>query len=316
MSTADVERLVLDTCVRGVSKSGPASASSQEKQHLDFKILVEPPLLSATITDLCNEPLFYNGDLSSEEEMSSDDSSLSSIGSVADDFIQELETNFPELLAEDCSFVEQQCNQAEAVVLKSPGKPKMVRVSKVDLGSAPVIKKQVRNSSRLTTMSLRAQSQNSIIASSSPKMPSTPELEAGSQTPESSHGPATPDTPASAYFDALTSPSFEMTPTPKTRLRNPYRLRLSHMSKRPESYQPFEAPLSAPLSKPKLMARGAGERMPSLDLPPYPLEQPQQPTKSSRPWILRRDSASSTSSKDVPKFRLRRAESGILPGWR
>lgn len=330
ISTGDVERLVLDTCVRGVSQSGPAPAAPLQERYLDFRILVEPPLPSATITDLCNEPLFYSGYLSSEEEMSSDDSSLASIGSVADDFINELETNFPELLAEDCTFVEQQCKKAEAVTLVSPGKAKMVRVSRVDMSSSPVIQRpssssgqgHARNASRLSIVSLRAHSHDGTPAPKSPSLPSTPELEAGLQTPESSHCPATPDSPASAYFDALTSPTYTVTPTPKPRGRNPYRLRLSHTSKRPESVRSMDPPLSAPLvapspqTKPKMLARGANERMASLDLPPYPREFFQQPPKPSRPWILRRDSANSMSSKGTPRFSLRRAESGILPSWR
>lgn len=207
ISTGDVELLLDATCVRGVPKSGPAPAPLQERT-IDFRILVEPPLLSATITDLCNEPLFYSGYLSEEETMSSsssDNSSLSSISTVADEFLDELETNFPELLAEDCTFVEQaQCNQAEVVTLVSPGKARVVRVSRVNLSasSSPIIKRPATSSSltpsgsssRLSIISIRAHSHDGSVASPkmvSPKMPSTPELEPGSQTPESSHGPPT-----------------------------------------------------------------------------------------------------------------------------
>ncbi|KAI4723055.1 hypothetical protein E4T48_00597 [Aureobasidium sp. EXF-10727] len=344
--TGDVERMLHATCVRGVDKSGPAPAPLQERTF-DFRILVEPPLLSATITDLCNEPLFFSGYLSEEEPMSSDDSSLSSmsISTVADEFLDELETNFPELLAEDCTFVEQaQCNQAEVVTLVSPGKAKMVRVSRVDLSasSSPIIKrpttssslKPTNSSSRLSIISIRAHSHDGSVVSPkvvSPKMPSTPELERGSQTPESSHGPSTPDSPASAYFDALTSPTYVVSCPPKHRMsRNGYHLKLPGMSRqRPGSSQsmmtaPLSAPLTAPSSflKPKmtprgaaerLMPRGAGERMASLDLPPYPRDFVQQPPQSR--WTIRKDSFSSVSSKETPRFRLKRAESGILPTW-
>ncbi|THY17122.1 hypothetical protein D6D02_03299 [Aureobasidium pullulans] len=337
ISTGDVELLLHATCVRGVPKSGPAPAPLQERT-IDFRILVEPPLLSATITDLCNEPLFYSGYLSEEETMSSsssDNSSLSSISTVADEFLDELETNFPELLAEDCTFVEQaQCNQAEVVTLVSPGKARVVRVSRVNLSasSSPIIKRPATSSSltpsgsssRLSIISIRAHSHDGSVASPkmvSPKMPSTPELEPGSQTPESSHGPPTPGSPASAYFDALTSPTYAC--PPKHRMsRNGYHLKLPGMTKqRPGSSQsmmaaPLSAPLVAPASffKPKMMARGAGERMASLDLPPYPRDFIQQPPKSR--WTVRKDSVSSISSKEVPRFRLKRAESGILPTWR
>ncbi|KAG9951390.1 hypothetical protein KCU85_g2873, partial [Aureobasidium melanogenum] len=340
ISTGDVERLLHATCVRGVDKSGPAPAPLQERT-LDFKILVEPPLMSATITDLCNEPLFFSGYLSEEEPMSSDDSSLSSmsISTVADEFIDELESNFPELLAEECSFVEQvQCIQAEAVTLVSPGKAKMVRVSKVNMSasSSPAIKRPTTssslkpngNTSRLSIISIRAHSHDGSLASprvDSPTMPSTPDLEtgsSGSQSPTSSHTPATPDSPASAYFDALTSPVYAPCP-PKHRMsRNGYHLKLPGMSKqRPGSSQsmmstPLSAPLTAPSSflKPKMIARGAAERMASLDLPPYPRDsfQPPPPTR----WTIRKDSVSSVSSKETPRFRLKRAESGVLPTWR
>ena len=342
--TCDVERMLHATCVRGVDKSGPASAPLQEKT-LDFRILVEPPLLSATITDLCNEPLFYSGYLSEEEQMSSDDSSLSSmsISTVADEFVDEFETNFPELLAEDCTFVEQvQCNQAEVVTLVSPGKAKMVRVSKISASSSPIIVRPTTSSSlkpsgsssRLSIISIRSQSHNGSVASlkvASPKMPSTPELEIGSQTPTSSHGPATPDSPASAYFDALTSPTYVMPCPPKHRMsRNGYHLKLPSMnSKRPGSSQSMmAAPVSAPLTPPspfikpkmtprgaaeRMVPRGASERMASLDLPPYPRDFIQQPPKSR--WTVRKDSFSSMSSKEMPRFRLKRAESGLLPTW-
>ncbi|KAH0280623.1 hypothetical protein KCU71_g17096, partial [Aureobasidium melanogenum] len=338
ISTGDVERMLHATCVRGVDKSGPAPAPLQERT-LDFKILIEPPLMSATITDLCNEPLFFSGYLSEEEPMSSDDSSLSSmsISTVADEFVDELETNFPELLAEECSFVEQvQCNQAEAVTLVSPGKAKMIRVARVD-SSSPIIKRPTTssslkpngNTSRLSIISIRAHSHDGSPASPrvvSPTMPSTPELEtgsSGSQTPTSSHSPATPDSPASAYFDALTSPTYVSPCPPKHRMsRNGYHLKLPSMSKqRPGSSQsmmstPLSAPLTAPSSflKPKMVPRGAAERMTSLDLPPYPRDSFQQPPPSR--WTIRKDSVSSVSSKEMPRFRLRRAESGVLPSWR
>jgi hypothetical protein len=340
--TCDVERMLHATCVRGVDKSGPASAPLQEKT-LDFRILVEPPLLSATITDLCNEPLFYSGYISEEEQMSSDDSSLSSmsISTVADEFVDELETNFPELLAEDCTFVEQfQCNQAEVVTLVSPGKAKMVRVSRVSASSSPIIVRPTTSSSlkpsgsssRLSIISIRSQSHSGSVPSLrmvSPKMPSTPELEIGSQTPTSSHGPSTPDSPASAYFDALTSPTYPC--PPKHRMsRNGYHLKLPSMgSKRPGSSQSMmSAPLSAPLTPPssfikskltsrgvaeRMVPRGASERMASLDLPPYPRDFIQQPPQSR--WTVRKDSFSSISSKEMPRFRLKRAESGLLPNW-
>jgi hypothetical protein len=347
--TCDVERMLHATCVRGVDKSGPASAAPLQEKTLDYRILVEPPLLSATITDLCNEPLFFNGYLSEEEPMSSDDSSLSSmsISTVADEFVDEFETNFPELLAEDCTFVEQfQCNQAEVVTLVSPGKAKMVRVSRVNMSassSSPIIIRPTTSSSlkpngstsRLSIISIRSHSHDGSVASLkvvSPKMPSTPELEIGSQTPTSSHGPATPDSPASAYFDALTSPTYVMPCPPKHRMsRNGYHLKLPSMgSKRPGSSQSMMAtPVSAPMTppspffKPKMTARaaaermvprGASERMASLDLPPYPRDFIQQPPQSR--WTIRKDSFSSISSKDMPRFRLKRAESGLLPTWK
>ncbi|KAH0043222.1 hypothetical protein KCU80_g2367, partial [Aureobasidium melanogenum] len=269
----------------------------------------------------------------------SDDSSLSSmsISTVADEFVDELETNFPELLAEECSFVEQvQCNQAEAVTLVSPGKAKMIRVARVD-SSSPIIKRPTTssslkpngNTSRLSIISIRAHSHDGSPASPrvvSPTMPSTPELEtgsSGSQTPTSSHSPATPDSPASAYFDALTSPTYVSPCPPKHRMsRNGYHLKLPSMSKQhPGSSQsmmstPLSAPLTAPSSflKPKMVPRGAAERMTSLDLPPYPRDSFQQPPPSR--WTIRKDSVSSVSSKEMPRFRLRRAESGVLPSWR
>jgi hypothetical protein len=342
MSSGDLELMVHATCVKGVDKSGPAFATTAplQERYIDFQILIEPPPLpTATITDLCNEPLFA-GYMSSEEEMSSsDNSSLSSINSstIADDFGDDFfETNFPEMLAEDCTFVEQaQCDKAEVITLISPGKAKVVRVSRVDLSSSssPIIKratcsvggeKQPRNSRRLSIVSLRAHSHTAAVASPkvvSPKMPSTPELEIGSpNTSVSSHDPATPGSPASAYFDA---PTFMTTPCPKNRMsRNGYHLEPPRAVKRPGSAQSMQVPLSAPLAapsffgftKPKMMPRGASERMASFELPPYTRESFQAPPKNR--WTLRKDSVNSVSSNETPRFSLRRAESGLLPSWR
>ncbi|KAG9719314.1 hypothetical protein KCU73_g14836, partial [Aureobasidium melanogenum] len=93
--------------------------------------------------------------------------------------------------------------------------------------------------------------------------------------------------------------------------RNGYHLKLPGMSKqRPGSSQSM---VSSSFLKPKMIPRGAAERMTSLDLPPYPRESFQQPPPSR--WTIRKDSVNSVSSKEMPRFRLRRAESGVLPTW-
>lgn len=326
LSAGDVERLVLDTFTkRPRSMSGPALPASQERPSFDFKLLVDPPLPSATITDLCNEPLF-SGYLSDEEDVSSDDMSFYS-SSVGGDLADDFETNFPELLAEDCSFVEQQCNKAQAITLVSPGKAKMIRVSKVDIVSSPLAKRSSSSTSRnhtqpsrrMSIVSIKAHSHDGSMSSGSPRIPSTPPLEQGSQTPSSSGQPATPETPDS-LFDPLSKPvhNINSTPTPKPRIRNPYRLRL-HSTKRAGSVQSIEAPLSAPLTAPSykqpLQARAAGDRAPFLEMPAFTREQLPEPPKSARPWILRKDTFGPLGL-DKSSNKLRRAESGVLPSWR
>lgn len=356
--TGDVEAFLLYTCSdrpRSLTASAPAY---QEKASLNYKLAEDPLLPSATITDLCNEPLFFSGYLSEEEDTSSsseaDDMSLSSV-SVHDmhddaESSDDAEATFPEALAEDCDYVEQRCNHAQAVIIVPAGRAKVVQVTKVTLPVTPALKRHAssadrstygRPDSRMSGMSLSrplargsgAGSYSSMnttrpqtrVPSGSPNMPSTPVLEAGLQTPLSARTPLTPQTPRSGFFDSPGSPtSSDKSTTPtssRPRVRNPYHLKLPHVTKRSvsENYKdsvdnsfssPLSAPLSVPCYKPKMVARGGSERVSTLELPPFPAENSPKP---SRPWALRKDSFGPILSREGSKTsRIRRVESGIL----
>lgn len=357
LSARDVEQLVLHTCLERARSLTASVPACQEKPTFQYILDEEPIVMSATITDFYSEPLFFSEYLSDEEDPSAsetDDMSLSasntstleaaSAASTHSDDLDDIsedvelyspsEANFPELLAEDCEFVSQPCNQAQAVMVVSAGRPKMVQVAKVDTSSSPLLRRPgssasnhtfSRSVSRMSTMSSKRHIRTDSISSSSsdksgvpethpstnsPELPSTPDLDSGLRSPSSAHSPLTPRTPDSTFYDSHLSPTMSdpsLTPTSKPRLvrNSSYRLKLPYMNKRSTSdtrsiysVDRLNAPLpSPPQSRPKMVARGASERSPTLELPPFPGQTYFHEVKTARPLALRKDSFGSIQSR-------------------
>lgn len=285
--------------------------SLQDHLDLDRKALATPPP-SATIKSLIDEPLF-SGYQSEEEEASSPDtdemSLLSSLGSFDDDEGDDFDANFPEMLAESCTFVGQ---HAQAVRIRSPGRPKVIELAKPDsprsstASSRPSLTASVRTpapKSRHRSIADFSWASISDRSSSytSDTLSSTSMLSSTASTPKSAHSPATPQ-----YSLDNVSPSLAPgSDAAKSRLRNPYRLRLfpkrmtslsefrnsisqqpvhapAVLVQQPQSAPPAESPVynrhSQLLQQPsRLVARGPTEREPLVQLPPFPSEY-KQPT--------------------------------------
>ncbi|KAJ9629460.1 hypothetical protein H2203_001834 [Taxawa tesnikishii (nom. ined.)] len=196
--------------------------------------------------------------------------------------LDNLETNFPELLAESCTFVEQQCGKAQAVVLKVVGRPKVIDVPSSPTGAKPTLKRA-----------------------------------------------ATSPIHDFSYFNARKGQE-DVDSTPKA-VKKTSRFRLTSLYKRTASSetvptlqpttQPMTAPRAPPTSpavyRPKMIARGANERSPTLELPPFPESDEDDPRngKAGRPLVKRQDSMASIAPKTVlakKQPRIRRVESGLL----
>lgn len=336
----DVDRLVLRTSNKGLS-------SNSQESHIEYKIFVEPPQLSATITDLCNEPLFHNRYLSDEEDFSASEEDSMSVSSGTtpspreDDFADDVNAAFAELLAEECSILDQQCNRAQAVQLVAAGRPKVIQVAKV-YHSMPVLKRpsnmagKFHIASKSLQLPIASQQYNRGISrepsgysvDSIPELPSTPVLEQGLQTPVSVRTPLTPTTPNAAYRFPLDNR------TPKSnqaRSREQFSVKPLNIIKRKPTITPMvppyaitltgppSAPLSAPptyaYSKPKMSPRSPSELATSIEIPPF-ADEPIAPIKPARPWLgLRKDSFGplhqrETSSSDT-KLRARKMSSVV-----
>ena len=280
--STNMERLLLHTRNQG-------SRSSQERPALDYKPKGEPPLLSATITDLCNEPLFFNSYLSEEEDSSAseeDDMSFSSTSThqQGKEVEAEFDSTLPEFLAEECTFVARECNKAKAVLLVAAGRPRLIQVAKAHIRPSPPPARHSATSGRVlrrsasrigppSMLSIRQHSREVSESSSSsysvpgtPELPSTPLLESGLQTPTSACTPLTPDTThASFHFDPLASPTptynASMTASTRARPHTQFRVEQPSMAKRSISHMHTvtlsltgrpSLPLSAPLSAPPI----------------------------------------------------------------
>lgn len=296
LASTDVERMLL----LHTANQGPRS--SQERSTGDYKLFEDPPLVSATITDLCNEPLFFSSYLSDEEDFSSseaDDMSFSTDHSKSlreEDALDDFDVNFPELLAEECTFVEQQCNQAKAVSLIAAGRPKVIQVSRVEIRSSPMLRRYHTTAGRLD----RSTSDND--------MPSTPLLEEGLRTPLSAYTPSTPRTPSSVFrFDPMASP----TPSNKSATPTSYQTQSHYQGRLKQSKLSTSPPLYFSHSKPsKMVARPANERSPIIQLPPFPGDD----HKPARPWGLRKDAFNSVhhlQANQSNHARIRKVESAV-----
>lgn len=134
---SEVERLLLDSPVeRFPNRHG--------KSDVQFNLFVEPPpatsspVMSATITDLCSEPLFSSSYLSEEEESSASDTDDRSFSTGTtnslhgDESNDTFEATLPERLAKECTVVQEPCKHAQAIRVVAAGRPKVVQVTKLD----------------------------------------------------------------------------------------------------------------------------------------------------------------------------------------
>ncbi|KAF1346102.1 hypothetical protein BDV97DRAFT_401462 [Delphinella strobiligena] len=320
----DGDRLVLRTSNKGLS-------SNSQESHVEYKIFVEPPQLSATITDLCNEPLFCSTYLSDEEDFSASEEDSMSVSSGTtsshreDDFADDVNAAFAELQMEERTIINQQCNRAQAVQLVAAGRPKIIQVAKV-YHSMPVLKRSSNMAGRFHIASkslqlpIASQQHNRGVSrkpsgygvDNIPELPSTPVLEQGVQTPVSVHTPLTPMAPNAAYRFPLDNR------TPKSnqaRVREQFSVKPLNIIKRKPSITPMvppytitltgppSAPLSAPptyaYSKPKMSPRSPSEPGTSIEIPPF-ADEPIAPIKPARPWLgLTKDSFGSLHQRET-----------------
>ena len=93
----------------------------------------QPAKPSASIVDLVNEPMFWNGYTSDEEVASPvDDKDDDEFSLHSDESLDSIASgaSFPEQLAETCNNVAHQCNRAQAVKIQAAGKARVVSLPK------------------------------------------------------------------------------------------------------------------------------------------------------------------------------------------
>lgn len=335
----DVERLLLHTPDK--------RRRSQEKPAFDFHLFIQPPpisfaidapLTSATITDLCSEPLFSNSYLSDEEESSSSETDNMSFSSGTaesvhgDEVFEDTRASLPELLAEECAYVVQQCKHAQAVRLVAAGRARVVQVAKVDIHSSPLLKRASTTHERSTSMKdtrtlAGSKYYHPALSRASSTGSSLPALEHDIGTPMSDYTPSTPGTPSSvSRFDLLPSPA----PYAKSTVSSDgqihfceeYRPRPLQVTKRdgPSSPLPMTAPPTYSYipavyaNKPRLVPRQANERA-TTTIPLLPIDEAMYPVKTpKRPFALRKDSFGTVHHyRETSKARsMRRVESMVV----
>lgn len=347
-AATDVERFLLHTCMQGSN-----GRESQERTFLDHKLSMEPPLPSATITDLCNEPLFLTNYLSEDEEeeeaisssSEADDMSFST-GTTSSGIPDELflptkdfEATLPELLAEECTFVEQQCNQAQVVTLVTAGRPKVVEVAKIEYSltskrrwsTAPTRRNAHSYASKSSASTGHKTSTRSRSFAygmfSDPYYVSTPPLDADPSTPSTTYGPLTPETPNSLFqFDLLVSPSSKQGSDTASQHDSLYSLETRNSMDKLSSNDFFHSftfpiPPSAPVMPVSASARSrrvphpASSRSPSVTLPPSPRQQFIESEIATRPWSPRKESFGLgplyQDKTPLKQTHIRRMESGV-----
>ncbi|KAL1304142.1 hypothetical protein AAFC00_000569 [Neodothiora populina] len=297
----------------------------QEKNGHDYK--PAPLIMSATITDLCSEPLFLNSYLSDEEDCSapeSDDMSFSTktFSNVGgDDSAFDFVTTLPESLAEECSLIKQQYEHARAIRLFAAGRPKLIHIPRTT--SAPMLRHPRVTLSRVHDRTSKAFSESinealaqtqyarSLSRSSSAEsnVPSTPLLEQGLRTPTSARTPSTPNTPNYSYhFDPLASPGLTKKSTTTAKGRKAHeelrpkklqivkhdtsdpRLGSSALRSAPPTYSYIPSEYSNKSLRSKTATRPNNNDRPfAKNLPDFPIAQPRY-SVTPRPFALRMDS--------------------------
>lgn len=306
-----------------------------EKWYFAGKKTPEP---TATIKDLCNEPVFHHGYVSDEEVASpigADDMSITS-GSSETSPSEASDDSPPEQLAGSYSYVQQQCNRAKAVKLVAAGRVKVISVPKqVDISSSPVIKNpngpirmpvsrmnsvsvsgNIREYSRSSISALPLAANRDVEREKVRRRPSTPLFEAARRTPNSASSPLTPyaanfldhDPYASADPDTCVLPPLSPSKRRFQKISSSFNIaRLGIKRTTPDSGEEQEnvkeqgavkpqtmSEMKAPVSQPRLIARGANERAPPIELPPFPGEE--EVTKDpNKAWPERKSSAAPTS---------------------
>jgi len=309
---------------------------------------INSPELSATITTLDDEPRFVPAYLAEPKGTSSlvfdnfvDSMSSQSVYTLssAADLADDTDFNVPEMLAEDITFADSQCNRAEAIRIVNAGPPKIVDLIRADrprskrasqiqfrrVQERPFlspIQPAVRSSSVGSERS-RTSDMSVDRKSTASSTPSTPVLD-NDETPGSpaSEGscaqPETPrmsvETPDRGFAASKEDTQSIMTPPPtlKSYMRKPSRLFLpkrttSATTQAMETNKilpitPPQTPGSArpasmfTTSRPKLVARGASERSPTIELPP-------SPTQTERPSLPRRITAAPAIPISAPSIR-------------
>lgn len=326
--------------------------------------------LSATITDLIDEPLFLPAYLAGADYATSPILRTMSTTQVyslpgAVSSIDHLELNFPELLAEEISFVDQQCNCAEAIRIVAHGPPKVVDMMRAGRPRSsrrasqmlfkrptqrpmisPIQPSQIRSAS-ISSVGTDSSMDRKTTSTEAPS-PRTPPLESDDtpDTSDSEFGSPSLPTPKSSFEDQHKSivypvkeENIQPTPTKSPlHMKKPSRLALllpkrttSSISPRsaadmgkalpqippitprtPGSARPTSFFLHMNSSKSKLMARGADEREPILEIPPIPKSStypPRSATSSTVP-ILKDPIVNRAKSKSVSRSHvIRRIES-------
>ncbi|KAK8203372.1 hypothetical protein M8818_005263 [Zalaria obscura] len=206
------------------------------------------PRLSATITDLVDEPLFHGHMYLSEEEAPSPVDSVDTMSLGSDN--DALEQNMDVDVDSDCSDIEtytieeQPCTRAQAVFLRSAGRAKVIEVPSSPIHSrraansllSPLqtsVSHLSRNTSGSTTSYPVSRSSSTTTHTStstsdtrpatyrptgspppSIQSPTTPLLDEGALTPTSITSPLTPNTPHTpTYFDVAAANSDSPTRT-------------------------------------------------------------------------------------------------------
>ena len=310
------------------------------------------PLPSATITTFFDEPLFLTGYLGEEDEERELDMSMDSYSdtiSLYDDAIiatDDFHATFPELLAEECGFVEHQCASATLVQIVSAGRPTMVdllkdcrqstfKASQIVMkrpATSPIRASYIRPSRKsVSSVKSYTTAASSEDQSATDSTPTTPTLENDLEELNTPTSEQSPITPKSSFDKDLKSPKEGekkdlgpaiMTPTGlSSRVRNSSRLRL--FTRRTSSSSTVETVKTLPNvtvqapsvympSRPraKMVARGASEREPLVQLPPSPVYEEHGMGRPVAVHPTRRDSLAPPQTSAMPKRqRIRRMES-------
>ena len=233
---------------------------------------IDSPELTATITTLVDEPLFLPSYLATADYPSSPHRTMSSaqVYSLPDDVAPSdyLELNFPELLAEETSFVDQQCNCAEAIRFVSHGPPKVVDLMRADRprsarrASSMMFKRpsQRPSISPVQPAQIRTSSISSVDTASSDSSVDRKTTSSQADSPRMPSLDDTPDTSDSEYG----SPTI---PTPKTSFEAQRKSIVQPVQNDMISSMPSRSSLRSHMKKPSRLALLLPKRSTSSNVP-------------------------------------------------